>query len=133
MVGYKNGKRTRATKVQIERAAEIYAENKQNELGMTDKEVMVSAGFSPNTNPYIVKQSKTFQETLDKLLPKEKVVTRISKGMDSPKEAIALGYTKLAAEVQGLTGRGAINIHNAEGGNINLANILGWRAPGEEE
>jgi hypothetical protein len=114
------------------RGAELYVENMYNGGKKTDREVLVEAGFSPTSNTTHIIAGKHFQELLNKLIPKDKILKRIDKGLgDKVKDSTALGYCRLGAEIHGLVGPKAnVNNINVENANMLIGDLLNYKPPG---
>ena len=117
---------------QARKAAEIYAKNLLNAEGKTDKEVFLEAGYAPSTASTHIVKSDRFQSLLNELIPKDKVLKRINKGLgDNVKDSTALGFCRLSAEMHGLVGPKAnVTNVNVEHANMLIADLLNFKPPG---
>lgn len=117
----------------MKRAAQLYAENimAPREKRMTDQELLLKAGYSPGTHSTPVIQGKKFQNELQKLMPKEKIIERVSKGLNDSKNA--LGFCRLGAELHGLIGSGARGNHMHIENAVLMTDLLDYKPSGVVE
>lgn len=117
----------------IKRAAQMYAENMvaPREKRMTDQELLLAAGYSPGTHSTPTIQGKKFQNELQKLMPKEKIIERVNKGLNDEKNA--LGFCRLGAELHGMVGAGASGKHLHIENAVLMTDLLDYKPSGVVE
>ena len=114
------------------KAAELYVKNMVNGEGKSDKDVFLEAGYAPSTASTHVVNTDRFQNLLNELIPKDKVLKRINKGLgDDVKDSTALGFCRLSAEMHGLVGAKAnVTNVNVENANMLIGDLMNYQPPG---